>query len=230
MSNQRGIKGKLFDPWPDRYDEWFETPIGTLVKGYESALLLDFVRPRHGESILDAGCGTGIFTLDILSLGSRVIGLEISRPMLMRARQKAKGYPFCAVAGDMMSLPFADEAFDKVVSVTALEFIEDARFAVKELFRVTRKGGILVVATLNSLGPWAARRKRKAESGHDLFQKVIFRSPEEIRAVAPVDGVVRTAIHFSSEEDLDKAREIENEGQNKDSTTGAFLAVKWHRP
>jgi ubiquinone/menaquinone biosynthesis C-methylase UbiE len=230
MSDQRGAKGKLFDSWLDKYDEWFETPIGKLVKGYESALLQDLVQPRHGESILDAGCGTGIFTFDLVSVGARVIGLEISLPVLMRARQKTKEYSFRAVAGDMMSLPLADEAFDKVVSVTALEFIEDARCAVEELFRVTKRGGTVVVATLNSVSPWANRRRRKAESGHDLFQKVFFRSPEEIRTLAPLDGLVKTAIHFSKEEDPAKAAEIERQGREKDLTTGAFLAAKWQKP
>jgi ubiquinone/menaquinone biosynthesis C-methylase UbiE len=230
MSDRREAGDKLFDPWPNRYDAWFETPIGTLVKDYESALLLDLLQPRHGESILDAGCGTGMFTLDILSFGARVFGLEISLPMLMRARQKAKGLSFQAIAGDMMSLPFADEAFDKAVSVTALEFIEDARFGVRDLFRVTKKGGIIVVTTLNSLSPWATRRKQKAEKGHRLFQNMIFRSPDEVRATAPVDGVVKTAIHFSKDEDPDKAPEIEREGQKKNLNTGAFLAAKWQKP
>lgn len=44
----------------------------------------------------------------------------------------------------MSSLPFLENAFDKVISVTALEFIEDAKEAVEELFRVTRKGARLL--------------------------------------------------------------------------------------
>jgi ubiquinone/menaquinone biosynthesis C-methylase UbiE len=93
-SGKRDIDGRLFDHWPEKYDRWFETPIGALVKKYETEFLLDLLRPRPGESILDAGCGTGVFTLNILASGPRLTGLDVSLPMLRRTRQKMEGYPF----------------------------------------------------------------------------------------------------------------------------------------
>jgi len=221
---------RLFDDWPEKYDQWFATPIGTLVKKYEEEIILDLLKPLPGEIILDAGCGTGVFTLDILSLGVHIIGLDISLPMIMRAAQKAKGYSFQIVLADMSNLPFQKNYFGKVVSVTALEFIKDAEGAVKELFRVTRKGGIIVVATLNSLSPWASRRRAEAKKGHSLFEKTIFRSPDELQSLAPVEGMIRTAIYFQKEDDPDRAPEIEREGQRKGLNTGAFLAVRWEKP
>ena len=230
MQNLSDFQNRLFDEWPDRYDEWFQSPIGALVKHYESSLLLDLLRPCRGEMILDVGCGTGIFTLDVLESGPKVVGLEISLPMLMRARQKIGANLFHPITGDMRFLPIADEVFDKSVSMTALEFVENGRDAVQELFRVTRKGGIVVVTTLNSLSPWAARRQQKAEKGHRLFKKMIFRSPDEMCALAPVDGMVKTAIHFQKDEDPGRVPEIEREGQTNNLNTGAFLAVCWVKP
>jgi ubiquinone/menaquinone biosynthesis C-methylase UbiE len=230
MSVPRDTRDKLFDEWPDRYDAWFQTPIGALVKRYESAMLRELLLPCQGETILDAGCGTGVFTLDLLSFGPHIIGLEISRPMLKRAGQKTIGFAFHPIAGDMMALPFTDGVFDKAVSMTALEFVEDAYGAVSELFRVTKKGGTIVVTTLNSLSPWATRRQQKAEKGHRLFKKMIFRSPDEMRAMVSVDTVVKTAIHFQKDEDPVKVPEIEREGQKRKLDTGAFLAVRWIKP
>ena len=230
MQDQPENKNRLFDEWPGRYDQWFRTPVGTLVKRYESALLLDMLQPSPGERILDVGCGTGIFTLDVLKLGPSVVGLEISLPMLMRARQKTGGNAFHPIAADMLSLPFADDMFDKTVSMTALEFVDNAHDAVRELFRVTRKGGTIVVTTLNSLSPWATRRKQKAEKGHHLFKKMIFRSPDDMRRLAPVDGVLKTAIHFQKGDNPDRAPEIEKNGQQKELCTGAFLAARWVKP
>ncbi len=232
MSNFNRLRyaSRLFDEWPDKYDSWFETPIGTLVKKYESELLIDLLQPHPGEKILDVGCGTGVFTLDILAFGPHITGLDISQPMLKRAGYKTEGYSFQGVAGNMSCLPFLDECFDKIVSVTAIEFTKDAKGAVAELFRVTKKGGVIVVTTLNSLSPWAARRKKAADKGHSLFKKMIFRSPDEMLAVGPFDGIVKTAIHFQKDDDPQKAPGIEFEGHMRSPDTGAFLAVRWEKP
>jgi len=221
---------QVFDPWPEKYDQWFETPIGELIRAYETELILDMLRPSRGERILDAGCGTGIFTREIIAAGAQVVGLELSFPMLARAREKLSGDPFTPVQGDMNRLPFIDHAFDKSMSITAIEFIKDARCAVDELFRVTRPGGIIVAATLNSLSPWAERRRRSGKEGHPIFQDVVFRSPEDMRHLSAVPCTCRTAIHFQKDEDPQKAKEIEQEGRLHGLDTGAFLACCWRKP
>lgn len=223
-------KARLFDDWPARYEKWFTTPIGSLVKRVEWELILDFLRPAPGDFILDAGCGTGIFTLDMLSCGARVVGLDLSLSMIRRAREKARGSPLRILSADILRFPFPENTFDKTVSITALEFIPDGQKAVKELFRVTRKGGTVVVATLNSLSPWAERRREGAKRGHDLFSKAFFRSPEDLASLVPAEGVIRTAVHFRKEEDPERAARIEEEGRRKGSKTGAFLAARWFKP
>ncbi len=85
------------------------------------------------------------------------------------------------------------------------------------------------MATLNSLSPWALRRKAEAKERHTIFEKAIFRSPDELRSLAPVKGLVKTAIHFKKEEDPEKAMKIEREGQRKNLNTGAFLAIRWEK-
>ncbi len=222
-------KPQLFDEWPERYDNWFTTPIGSLVRKYEAELITDLLKPKQGETILDAGCGTGVFTLDILSSGSRVVGLDISLPMLIQATKKLNGFSLQMVLADMLNLPFAESSFDKAVSVTALEFIEDGKAAVNELFRVTKRGGRVVVATLNSLSPWALRRTVEAKERHTIFEKAIFRSPDELRSLGSTQGVVKTAIHFQKEDDPEKAVEIEQEGRRENLNTGAFVAVGWEK-
>ncbi len=227
MMNRKKIQ--LFDEWPEAYDRWFTTPIGSLVKKYETELILNLLSPEQGEIVLDAGCGTGVFTLDILSSGSKVIGLDLSLPMLMRAGKKLKGFPFQTVLANLLHLPFPESSFDKVVSVTALEFIEDGKAAVSELFRVTKRGGRVVVATLNSLSPWASRRRAEATERHSIFERAIFRSPDELRSLASVKGVVKTAIHFPKEDDSERAVKIEDEGKRNNLNTGAFVAVRWEK-
>jgi ubiquinone/menaquinone biosynthesis C-methylase UbiE len=220
---------EIFDEWPEKYDRWFTTPIGRLVKKFESDLLLQMVNPRFGEKILDAGCGTGIFTLDLLTAGATVVGLELSLPMLNHTVKRSKNHQFHAIQGSMLQLPFEDHVFDKAVSVTAIEFIEKTSIAVAELFRVVRPGGSIVVATLNSLSPWADRRMQSAKSGHDIFRHARFRSPGELEALAPTDAVTKTAIHFQKHEDPELASEIEQNGMRQGLKTGAFLVAHWQK-
>lgn len=240
---------ELFDEWPERYEQWFMTPIGKLVREIEGELVIDLLRPKAGERILDAGCGTGVFTLDFLTAGAGVVGLDISVPMLHFARKKTAGYAFFALRGDMVQLPFKDNSFDKAVSVTALEFIEDAKDAVAELFRVVRPGGWVVVATLNSLSPWAARRKAKTERGQrHILEGAFFRSPDELLACSPYSGIAKTGspdellagsinpgiaktvIHFQKDDKPDQAAKIEQTGTAQGLNTGAFVAVRWQKP
>ena len=240
---------QLFDDWPERYDRWFETPAGRAVLRYESELILDLLRPGQGERILDAGSGTGIFTREFLCRGADVVGLDISWAMLLQAVRKAvpagdpsgvqnrpsgadawnRTWSFQAVAANMTALPFADSSFDKTVSVAALEFIADEKRAVAELFRVTRPGGVVVVATLNSLSPWAIRRSAKARRDPEsIFNRVFFRSPVQLLAATDLPGTVRTAVHFAKDDDPATFDRSEREGKGRD--TGAFVAARWLKP
>lgn len=217
----------VFDDWPEKYDKWFQTPIGKLIRYYEGKLVLDMTEPKQGEKILDAGCGTGVFTKDLIDLGAEVVGLELSVPMLKRAGEKLSGSAFQMVPGDMTRLPFSDNYFDKAVSVTAIEFIEDACAAIEELFRVTRPGGSVIVATLNSLSPWAKRRKEAGKKGHAIFKKAFFRSPDDLLSCTPFKGEARSAIHFEKTEDPGRAKALEEKGEKEGLDTGAFLVCRW---
>jgi ubiquinone/menaquinone biosynthesis C-methylase UbiE len=167
---------------------------------------MEFLAPLAGERILDAGCGTGVFTLDILAAGAHVAGVDLSLPMLSKAASKCRLLHLSPVVGDILRLPFKDKSFDKAVSITALEFIKDAKGAVKELFRVTRSKGLVVVA------------------------KAIFRSPRQMLSLALSPGIVRTAVHFQKEALPEAAIEAEREGREKGLRTGAFVAVRWQKP
>lgn len=222
---------QTFDNWPERYDLWFSTPVGALVKQYERDLILDMLQPRARECIADIGCGTGIFTQSVIAHGARVIGVDVSEPMLEVARRKLPAESFLPLAADMRVLPFGDGQFDKALSITALEFVADAEAAMAELFRVTRAGGHVVVATLNSLSPWAARRSENArDNDRSIFRHAYFRSPDQLRALAPVAGIVRTAIHFTKDTDPRHARTMEIEGRRADLHTGAFVVGCWQAP
>jgi len=127
-------KDRLFDTWPESYDQWFTTPLGRLIREYETGLILELLRPEPGERILDAGCGTGVFTLDILSLGAHVVGLDI------QFEEESSIYTK-QIYSSATKLPFSDREFDFVVSVDMLGHLQkDQRIkAIKEILRVARR-------------------------------------------------------------------------------------------
>jgi ubiquinone/menaquinone biosynthesis C-methylase UbiE len=150
-------------------------------------------------------------------------------PMLPYSGEKEQPLYYSGVTADITELPFADHSFDKSVSVAALEFVADEKRAVAELFRVTKPGGVVVAATLNSLSPWAARRSANARRDPEsIFNRVFFRSPAQLLAATSVPGSVRTVIHFGKEDDPATFDRSEREGGGQD--TGAFVAARWIKP
>ena len=224
-------EAELFDEWPERYEQWFSSPLGRLVRQVEGELVFDLIQVECGDCILDAGCGTGVFTTDFIAAGASVVGLDVSRPMLRAARRKTSGSPFFPIQADMYCLPFRDNSFDKTVSITALEFIENAGNAVHELFRVTKPGGYVLIATLNRLSPWAERRNAKTARGQrHILENAYYRSPNDLLALCADPGVARTAVHFQKDDDVQSATLAEADGRMKALRTGAFSAVVWQKP
>ena len=219
----------LFDAWPEEYEHWFQTPIGQVVKKYEMELILDLLRPSPESGFWMRAAGPGYLHTTFWNKEPGLWGSIFPCPCCERLGPR--GAPALSSCRETcVRLPFREGAFEKTVSITALEFIEDAKQAIEELFRVTKSKGTIVVATLNRLSPWAAQRKEKGKEGHSLFSRVFFRSPEEMAALASQGGVLRTAVHFKKEEDPRRALEIEEEGKRKGLLTGAFLAVRWEKP
>ena len=136
-----------------RYEGWYETPEGCRADRLEKGLLNRLLGYFPAATcLLEVGCGTGHFTRWLQGEGLSAVGLDRSEAMLAQARA-LDGFPL--VRGDAHHLPFADGAFDVVVFVTTLEFLEGPREALGEALRVARRG--LVLGVLNRwsvLGLW----------------------------------------------------------------------------
>jgi len=98
------------------------------------------------KTLLDVGCGSGTFLNDPKVNVALGVGLDISHKILMEAKAKTKSAVF--LQGDGERLPFADDSFDVVVSLDALEHTPSPLAAVKEMCRVARSK--IVVATPNA--------------------------------------------------------------------------------
>lgn len=156
---------------------------------------------RPGQRVLDLAAGTGVSTAELLRSGAVAVGCDFSLGMLHagRASRRRRAVPF--VAGDGMHLPFADQAFDAAMISFGLRNIADVPMALRELARVVRPGGRLVICEfsrptfapfrvvylryLMRLLPWIARR---VSSNAEAYVYLA----ESIRAWPPQEELART--------------------------------------
>ncbi len=109
-----------------------------------------------GSTLVDVGCGHGGPGLWVCArTGSDLIGIDISEPALTASRDRARGLGLSVHAsyrlGDFGSLPLADGEADAVMSIDALTFAQDKALAARELARVLRAGGRVVLTTWDYL-------------------------------------------------------------------------------
>jgi demethylmenaquinone methyltransferase/2-methoxy-6-polyprenyl-1,4-benzoquinol methylase len=105
--------------------------------------VISAVDPRPGELVLDLAAGTGTSSEPFADRGATVVPCDFSLGMLTVGKQARPALPF--TAGDGTQLPFADETFDAVTISFGLRNIVDPVAGLREMRRVTRPGGRLVV-------------------------------------------------------------------------------------
>ena len=158
--------------WEDaaRYDRWYDTPLGAFVLAHELAAVQHLVTPQAGELVLEVGCGTGRFSLALAASGATVVGVDAFASAITYAAQHTpQGAHVRYVVADTEQLPFADDAFDVVVCILALEFIAHPPTAVAELRRVLKPSGRLVIGVLGRWSPWNLWRRLRGAMGHPLW-------------------------------------------------------------
>ncbi|MFF2557747.1 demethylmenaquinone methyltransferase [Nocardia sp. NPDC058058] len=135
----------MFDGVAKRYDL-----TNTLISGGQDRYWRWATRKalalRPGEQVLDLAAGTGVSTLELAKSGAWCVATDFSQGMLSAGRFRK--VPM--VAGDAMALPFADESFDAVTISYGLRNVSDPDLALREMLRVTKPGGRLVVAEFST--------------------------------------------------------------------------------
>jgi arsenite methyltransferase len=113
------------------------------------ALVHEALGAVPGDRVLDAGCGPGFYvaeTLERVGPEGSVVGVDASEPMLALAAKRCEGHDNVGFEqGDVTSLPVADADFDRALSVQVLEYVADIPAALRELLRVLRPGGRVLI-------------------------------------------------------------------------------------
>ncbi len=105
--------------------------------------VVDAVDARPGQKVLDLAAGTGTSSQPFADRGAVVVPCDFSQGMLRVGKRNRPHLPF--TAGDGTRLPFADDTFDAVTISFGLRNIVDPDAGLREMLRVTRPGGRLVV-------------------------------------------------------------------------------------
>ncbi len=130
----------------DIYDRRYDSPRGKAYHGHISRRVMECL--PQGVSLLDIGCGTGLFIQRYTTDGGTAVGLDISSGMVEMARRRCPGSDF--VVGTAEVLPFCDAQFDAVASLLAFSYLSRPDRMLRETYRVLRPGGCAAICTLGS--------------------------------------------------------------------------------
>ena len=176
---------------PADYDSWRSSLLGTITESLEQRVIHDLIGTVDGADVLDAGCGDGALACAMASRGAVVTGIDADPAMLAAARARAETtrVRVTFLPGRIERLPIPDASFDVVVAVTVLCFVADAATAVREMARVLRPGGRLVLGELGLWSAWAATRRLKGWLGASTWKTARFRSAAELRGLLERAGL-----------------------------------------
>ena len=181
---------------PEAYARWRASSLGAITEAIEQRVLLGLMGDLARTRFLDAGCGDGALVCAAAAQGAEAAGVDPDPAMLAAARACAAERRVRAsfLEGRVERLPFPDASFDVVAAVTVLCFVPDASAAVREMARVLRPGGRLVLGELGRWSAWAAVRRVRGWRGSSTWKAARFRTPHELRALARQAGLSVTAL------------------------------------
>lgn len=162
-------------PYGQRF--WVEAPHPLITR----ARLREALAPRPGERILEVGPGTGYYALPMaewLAPGGTLELLDLQREMLDHTLRRAAEQGIdgiVATQSDATKMPYEDESLDGAYLVLVLGEIPDQEAALRELHRVVRPGGRVVVGELLGDPHWVspgALERRAAAAGLRLERRI----------------------------------------------------------
>src|ERR1051326_7190087 len=169
-----------YDRWAAIYDDE-GNPLTALEEPWMDTLLGDV----RGLAVVDIGCGTGRHAIRLAAAGALVQAVDFSEAMLERARTKAGPSNITFRVHDLAKpLPFADKIFDRVVCGLVIDHIVDLGGLFREMHRVCRPSGLVVVSVMHPAmmlrgvqarfkDPATGRETRPASCPHQLSDYIM---------------------------------------------------------
>ncbi len=155
----------LLPTGPVDHADWNYKPIIGAIQRLRFSLILKLIGDRRFGSVLEIGYGSGVFMPELKRRAHRLTGIDIhGRNVEVCAMLGKSGVAAELHSASVTSIPFPDATFDCAVAVSAMEFVDDADQACREIRRVLKPGGEFLLVTPGSsplldLGLWALTRQ-----------------------------------------------------------------------
>ncbi len=228
-----GERLSFFDPIANVYDLWYEKPLGRFVDEIETRVALEFFHPKPGTCVLDAGCGTGNFSIKLAKLGVKVVGIDISEEMLKIAKDKADklGLDIEFKKMNVYSLEFPSDHFDGVFSMATFEFIHEPKRAFDEMMRVLKPSGYLLIGTINKDSPWGELYEQQAKQDPaSVFRHASFKTQKDLEELDPKNLVRIAQCVFIPPNASEEQLNWEEEKRLSKTQRGGFIVALWRKP
>lgn len=131
------------DLWSVRARDWANLMEGTMRRLYEA--VLDRLELREDTTLLDAGCGSGLFCQLAVERGARVHGLDAAPGLLEIARERVPAAEF--ELGDLEEMPFESETFDVVTVFNSVQYAASTIGGLREVKRAAKPNASVFIAT-----------------------------------------------------------------------------------
>ncbi len=203
---QRAMQSTLLAPVYER--AWrpalFWAAMGFDLDHYrsEKQAAVDSLRLRPGARVLDLACGPGAFTRvlgESVGPNGRAVGVDLSAPMLQRARRDNATGVTSYLRGSGHQLPFADGSLDAVLCYGALYLIPDPFRVLEEISRVVAPGGrVSLMASASSRLPGLGRLQAiiAGPAGLRVFDRDDFTGRLEAAGFVEIDREVRGLLQY----------------------------------
>ena len=144
-TDMRDSKAYFYDTLADQWE--------AVANPYETARRLEIVfdeilsaHDLHSRTLLDVGAGPGFFSKRAVDRGAHVTALDIGHSLVRKVRDRCNA---AVLTGDACNIPLASDTFDFVVSSECIEHTPDPHLALREIHRVTRPGGLMLITVPN---------------------------------------------------------------------------------
>lgn len=152
MSSKPSLGESNYSQFADRYAAL--VPSKPHNAFYDRPAVLSLLPPLEGKRALDAGCGPGEYSLELLERGAGVVAVDVTSEFVVIARERLGG------RATVVRADLADGEFDVVVAALVLDYIEDWGPTLGEFYRVLKPGGVLVFSGGHPFWDWKLTSSR----------------------------------------------------------------------